>query len=260
MRVAIYCRTSETGPEARASLAHQAESAEAFADAQGWETVAIFTDSATARAGIGEDHKELGHLVAGAMAGNFDRVIVAKLDRLSQFSDDCARYVEMLEAAGVGLVSVAEAFDTATPSGRLVRTLLVAFAELERETIAERLANGKLPRNTETLEAEYGMTPDPDPDTTVAERLAAIAAAAVAELLSVEGRCTRRSGRLMVRYCGKALPEGSRLDRVFCSATCRAAEHARHIRDRNRAAREVEAERRRKAEAESHRRDLDGSP
>jgi DNA invertase Pin-like site-specific DNA recombinase len=47
-----------------------------------------------------------------------------------------------LEALGVGLVITEQSIDTATPTGRLLFTVLAAIAEFERELIRERVIVG----------------------------------------------------------------------------------------------------------------------
>src|SRR5438552_4057465 len=46
------------------------------------------------------------------------------------------------EQAGVALVFIADGIDTSTPSGRLLRTVLAAVAEFERDVIVERAIGG----------------------------------------------------------------------------------------------------------------------
>ena len=47
-----------------------------------------------------------------------------------------------LQALGVGFISLSEAFDFTTPTGRAMAGLLAIFAEFEREILRERVKAG----------------------------------------------------------------------------------------------------------------------
>lgn len=76
---------------------------------------------------------ELDRLVALCQAGAVDVVVVAKLDRPGRSVRHLSDLIGRLDDWKVRLVSVAESFDSTTPSGRLQRSMLGSFAELERE-------------------------------------------------------------------------------------------------------------------------------
>jgi site-specific DNA recombinase len=69
--------------------------------------------------------------------GEADGIIVARLDRFARSVADAARAVQRLEAAGGGLIAVDLNMDTSTPSGRLMRNVLMALAEFELERVRE---------------------------------------------------------------------------------------------------------------------------
>ena len=70
-----------------------------------------------------------------------DIVIVYKLDRISRSVKDFSEIYEKLQKHNVSFLSVKESFDTSTPMGRTVMYILSAFAQLERENIAERVTD-----------------------------------------------------------------------------------------------------------------------
>lgn len=65
------------------------------------------------------------------------------MDRFTRSAVRGLADLEALEDSGKTIVFVKEAIDTATPTGRLFRTLMAAFAEFERETIRERNMGGR---------------------------------------------------------------------------------------------------------------------
>lgn len=71
-----------------------------------------------------------------------DTLVVWRLDRLGRSLKDLIRLAEQLEGQGVGLRSLHEAIDTASPGGRLVFHLFGALAEFERNLIRERTMAG----------------------------------------------------------------------------------------------------------------------
>ncbi|MDF2838645.1 MAG: hin 2 [Evtepia sp.] len=71
--------------------------------------------------------------------GVISKIIVYKLDRFSRSTADFGQLWELLQAHDVEFVSVNESFDTSTPIGRAMLNIIMVFAQLERETTAERV-------------------------------------------------------------------------------------------------------------------------
>ncbi|MCX5782566.1 MAG: recombinase family protein, partial [Elusimicrobia bacterium] len=65
-------------------------------------------------------------------------VIAYKIDRLTRSPRDFYQLIELFEKYGVNFISVTERFDTSTPSGRLLRNIMLTFAQFERELTSER--------------------------------------------------------------------------------------------------------------------------
>nr|DAU25744.1 MAG TPA: integrase [Caudoviricetes sp.] len=72
-------------------------------------------------------------------AGNIEKVAVYRLDRISRSIVDFADFISRLEEHNASFLSATERFDTSTPVGRAMLYIVVVFAQLERETIAERV-------------------------------------------------------------------------------------------------------------------------
>ena len=71
-------------------------------------------------------------------------IVVYKLDRLSRnVLDFCEMYNE-LELYNTKFASVSEHFDTTTSMGRAMLMITMTFAQLERETIAERIRDNMM--------------------------------------------------------------------------------------------------------------------
>lgn len=78
-------------------------------------------------------------MIRDVETGKISKIIVYRLDRFSRSIADFGRLWETLQAHGVDFISVSEKFDTSVPMGRAMLHIIMVFAQLERETIAERV-------------------------------------------------------------------------------------------------------------------------
>lgn len=69
----------------------------------------------------------------------FDYIVVYRLDRISRNVGDFASLIEKLNKYETSFICIKEQFDTSTPMGRAMMNIAAVFAQLERETIAERI-------------------------------------------------------------------------------------------------------------------------
>jgi len=69
-------------------------------------------------------------------------IVVWRLDRWGRSLADLVVTLKALHELGVGFVSLTEALDLTTPSGRAMAGMLAVFAEFEREIIRERVKAG----------------------------------------------------------------------------------------------------------------------
>ncbi len=101
--------------------------------------------------------------------GSIEKIIVYKLDRFSRSTADFGQLWRTLQAHQVEFVSVNEAFDTSTPIGRAMLNIIMVFAQLERETTAERIRDnyyqrvslGAWPGGPAPFGFRIGRTTDP---------------------------------------------------------------------------------------------------
>ena len=80
-------------------------------------------------------------MMADVEAGRVRRVIVYRLDRISRSLLDFVKVMEVFQAHGVDFVSTMEKFDTGTPSGKAMLMIVMIFAQMERETIQQRVTD-----------------------------------------------------------------------------------------------------------------------
>jgi Site-specific recombinases, DNA invertase Pin homologs len=66
-------------------------------------------------------------------------LVCYKIDRISRNVADFSNTIKFLEQYNVDFVSITEKFDTSTPMGRAMIHISSVFAQLERETIAQRI-------------------------------------------------------------------------------------------------------------------------
>ncbi|MDQ0260487.1 DNA invertase Pin-like site-specific DNA recombinase [Sinomonas atrocyanea] len=86
------------------------------------------------------DRERLAALLDRVEAG--DKIIVWKFDRLGRNTLDVLSVLQTLKDRGVYLESVTDKIDTSSPMGEAMFTILAAFAQLERDLIAERTTAG----------------------------------------------------------------------------------------------------------------------
>ena len=78
-------------------------------------------------------------LMKDIQSGKIRKLYVYRLDRFSRSVADFGNLWETLQENNVEFVSVSENFDTTTPMGRAMLHIIMVFAQLERETTAERV-------------------------------------------------------------------------------------------------------------------------
>lgn len=92
--------------------------------------------------GVRADRPQLAKLMASLKDG--DVVVVTKIDRLGRSTRELLNLIESIGQAGASFRSLGDPlWDTTTPQGRLLSTLLASIAEFERELIRERTGAGR---------------------------------------------------------------------------------------------------------------------
>ena len=148
-RAAIYTRVSRLDPRHHGySMEIQPDRAEEYARSKSWEVYAIYEDPA--KTGRNSRRPSLQRLITDIKAGRVTVVVVHRLDRLYRNLESLLKFIRMLKAYKVRLVSVTEQIDTDNWWGRLVLYVLGALAEMyiwqasarTREAKLERVMNG----------------------------------------------------------------------------------------------------------------------
>lgn len=84
---------------------------------------------------------EFQEMLGAIRRGEIKRVICYKLDRCSRSILDFANMMEEFQKYQVEFLSCTEKFDTSTPMGRAMLHICIVFAQLERETIQQRVTD-----------------------------------------------------------------------------------------------------------------------
>ena len=142
MKIALYCRVSTLLQfEKGNSIDEQKKRLKAYCVSRGWEDYTFFVDGG--HSGSSLDRPALQDLLRKIK--KYDVVLVYKLDRLSRNQRDILYLIEdVFIKNGVAFNSITENFDTSTPTGRLMLSMMGAFAELERQQINERMMMGRI--------------------------------------------------------------------------------------------------------------------
>ena len=89
--------------------------------------------------GKNTNRPEFQRMLADVEKGLIRKIVVYRLDRFSRSIADFGQLWKVLEQYHVEFVSLNEKFDTSTPIGRAMLNIIMVFAQLERETTAERV-------------------------------------------------------------------------------------------------------------------------
>jgi len=136
-RAALYARVStNNGQDPEVQLRELRE----YCRRRGWEVGGEYVDVGIS--GAKDKRPELERLMADAHRRKFRVLAVWKFDRFARSVSHLLRALETFQALGVDFVSLTEAIDSSTPTGKMVYTVLGAVAELERALIVERVKAG----------------------------------------------------------------------------------------------------------------------
>ena len=134
-RAGLYARVSTHDQK---TLPLQMRAMREYAANRGW-TIAVQMKEV----GSGASERELREeLLAAARRREIDVVLVWRLDRWGRSLVDLVVTLKELAELGVAFVSLTEALDLTTPTGRAMAGLLSVFAAFEHEVLRERIRAG----------------------------------------------------------------------------------------------------------------------
>ena len=132
--VAAYVRVSTVGQNEESQIIEL----RTYCQNHGLEPV-FFIDKAT---GTNLARPALQRLENALFMGEFDTVLVYKIDRLSRSLVDGVALIAEWLSKGVRLVATSQRFDFEGTQGRMIASLLLSVAEMENEVRRERQAIG----------------------------------------------------------------------------------------------------------------------
>lgn len=103
-----------------------------------WKIAGIYREEG--RSGKDLKRPEFQRMMGDIKSGKITTVIIYKIDRLTRSLKDFSSLWDKFQNNGVEVISLNEKFDTATAIGRAMLSIVLVFAQLEREQTGERTA------------------------------------------------------------------------------------------------------------------------
>jgi putative DNA-invertase from lambdoid prophage Rac len=135
LRAALYARVSTHDQQ---TLPMQLSAMRQYVRKRGWTTAFEVKEVGSG----GEMRQKREELLAAARRREVDVIIVWRLDRWGRSVVDLVTTLQELSSVKVGFVSLTEALDLTTPSGRALAGMLAVFAEFERDILRDRVKAG----------------------------------------------------------------------------------------------------------------------
>ncbi|HEX8351085.1 MAG TPA: recombinase family protein [Hymenobacter sp.] len=141
--VALFARVSKKSQDTD----RQISDLNALATRLGFGVVAIITEKISGSTKTAR-RPELQKLLELAMTGQIDKVLVTEVSRLGRRTSEVLQVVEQLTDLGVSVYAQTYNLETLTPEGkrnplaRMLFTFLAEFAQLEKETLQDRINSG----------------------------------------------------------------------------------------------------------------------
>lgn len=135
MKMGLYARVSTHDQQ---TLTLQRDAMTAYAKQRGGSIVRVVED-----VGSGASERvRREELMRAARRRDIDAIVVWRLDRWGRSLADLVITLQELHELGVGFISLNEALDLTTSTGRAMAGMLAVFAEFERGILRERVKAG----------------------------------------------------------------------------------------------------------------------
>jgi site-specific DNA recombinase len=138
---AIYSRKSKITGKGE-SIINQIELCKHEGNHLGIEKFIIYEDEGFSGKNI--KRPQFQKMLIDAKENKFHVLICYRLDRISRNISDFSTLIKKLDSLHISFISVNEQFDTSSPMGRAMMYIASVFAQLERETIGERVRDNML--------------------------------------------------------------------------------------------------------------------
>ena len=136
MNIALYARVSTDGQDPEVQL----HALRAHAMNRGWIIVEEFVDHGYS--GAKEKWPALDRMIKAAWTETFHAVLVWRFDRFARSVTHLITALEQFRSLNINFISLQEQFDTSTPIGQAMFTIIGTMAQLERDIIRERVKAG----------------------------------------------------------------------------------------------------------------------
>lgn len=141
LKIAIYARKS-VSTEKGESISNQIETCRNYAESiLGAESNQLVIYQDDGFSGKNLARPQLQRMLAEIENGSYSHIICYRLDRVSRSVADFSGLVKELQKLNVDFISVKEQFDTSSPASKAMMYISAVFAEMERETIRERVVD-----------------------------------------------------------------------------------------------------------------------
>jgi len=106
------------------------------------EDIAVYEDEGFSAKNT--DRPQFQKMLADIKRKGCEYVVCYRLDRISRSVSDFSALIEDLNNRSISFICIKEEFDTSKPMGKAMMYIASVFAQLERETIAERVRDNML--------------------------------------------------------------------------------------------------------------------
>ncbi len=142
MNVVLYARVSSDDQAERDTIADQVHLYEKWVDLHGHTDVGRYLDDGVTGTLAMHERPEGARLLSALVTGQIEAVAFRSVSRLGRRTRVVLDTVDRADAAKVSLISITEPFDTSSPIGRFVVTILASISELDRENILAQTRAG----------------------------------------------------------------------------------------------------------------------
>jgi DNA invertase Pin-like site-specific DNA recombinase len=136
-RVAIYYRVSTSSQQEDLQVDELIE----YAKFRKLRVVGEYIDKGIS--GATRRRPALDQMMEACNKGKIDIVLVWAFDRFGRSTKHLVESLELFQSLGIDFVSYQQQIDTSTAAGKLLFTVISAFAEFERNMLSERVIAGQ---------------------------------------------------------------------------------------------------------------------